>query len=61
MWARDGLITITGGESDYKNDYKFIIKELIELRDKYDLTYIAVITQRRWILARLRRNWVVIW
>lgn len=42
MWARDGLITITGGESDYKNDYKFIIKELIELRDKYDLTYIAV-------------------
>ncbi|HWQ59046.1 MAG TPA: terminase TerL endonuclease subunit [Clostridia bacterium] len=36
-WERMGLITITGGAGDYKNDYHFIVNHLAELRDQYDL------------------------
>lgn len=39
LWAEKELITITGGSSDFKNDYKFIISHLRELRDKYDLKF----------------------
>jgi len=28
QWERDGLILVTGGRSDFKNDYGFIISEL---------------------------------
>lgn len=37
IWKEKGLITVTGGVSEYKNDYKFIIKHLKELIEKYDL------------------------
>lgn len=37
IWERDGLITVTGGTCDYKNDYSFIVKELQELAEAYDL------------------------
>lgn len=37
IWENTGLLTVTGGAGDYKNDYKFIISYLKELRDKYDL------------------------
>lgn len=39
LWEQMGLLTVTGGDADYKNDYKFIIKYLEEIRDKYDLRY----------------------
>lgn len=39
IWEKAGLITVTGGEGDYKNDYKFILSYMRELRDKYDLTF----------------------
>lgn len=39
IWERQGLITITGGQGDFKNDYKFIISHLKELRDRYDLNF----------------------
>lgn len=42
LWAQKELLTITGGETDYKNDYGFIIKSLRELKEKYDLTYTAI-------------------
>lgn len=39
IWENDGLLTVTGGEGDFKNDYKFIISYLRELRDRYDLRF----------------------
>lgn len=39
LWEQMGLITVTGGATDYKNDYKFIVAQLKTLRDEYDLTY----------------------
>ena len=33
------LITVTGGVGDFKNDYKFIIKDLKRLKDEYDLKF----------------------
>ena len=37
IWENNGLLTVTGGLGDFKNDYKFIISYLRELRDRYDL------------------------
>lgn len=42
LWEQMELITVTGGDSDFKNDYKFIVKELQRLRDEYDLTYLGI-------------------
>lgn len=39
VWENQGLLTVTGGKGDFKNDYKFIISHLRELRDKYDLNF----------------------
>lgn len=39
LWEDKGLLTVTGGSGDFKNDYKFIIKHLKELQQKYDLQY----------------------
>lgn len=39
IWENDGLLTVTGGDGDFKNDYKFIISYLRDLRDRYDLTF----------------------
>lgn len=39
LWEQQGLITVTGGSSDYKNDYKFIIKTLKDLQEEYGLTF----------------------
>lgn len=37
LWETENLITVTGGQSTYKNDYKFIIKYLKDIIEKYDL------------------------
>lgn len=37
LWERQGLITVTGGQATFKNDYKFIIKYLKDIIEKYDL------------------------
>lgn len=42
LWEREGLITVTGGQTTYKNDYKFIIKYLKEILEKYDLELQAI-------------------
>ena len=39
LWEQMELITTTGGSSDFKNDYKFIVKMLKEIRDEYELTF----------------------
>ena len=36
------LITVTGGGGDFKNDYKFIIKDLQRVRDEYDFTFLGI-------------------
>lgn len=41
-WANQKLIVITGGESDYKNDYGFIISELVKLREEYDIKLLGI-------------------
>lgn len=42
QWERDGLLTVTGGSSDYKNDYKFIISDLKRLKEEYNLKFSAI-------------------
>ena len=39
IWENQGLLTVTGGSGDYKNDYKYIISHLRELQEAYDLTF----------------------
>ena len=41
-WEHQGLITVTGGMSDYMTDYKFIISHLAEIRSKYGLTFLGI-------------------
>lgn len=42
VWERMELITLTGGETDYKNDYDFIISDLKRLQNEYDLTFTGI-------------------
>lgn len=42
MWEDSGLITVTGGANEYKNDYKFIINHLKDLITEYDLQLKAI-------------------
>lgn len=42
VWEQQELITVTGGQDTYKNDYKFIIKYLKDLIEEYDLDIQAI-------------------
>ena len=42
LWEQMELITATGGSSDFKNDYKFIVKMLKDIRDEYELKYLGI-------------------
>jgi phage terminase large subunit-like protein len=42
LWEQMELITVTGGNGDFKNDYKFIINDLKQLRDEYDLKFLGI-------------------
>ena len=42
LWEQMELITVTGGGGDYKNDYKFIIKDLQRVKEEYDLTFLGI-------------------
>lgn len=37
VWEKKELLTVTGGEMDFKNDYSFIIKELREFVQRFEL------------------------
>lgn len=41
-WEQQGLITVTGGSGDYLNDYKFIIRHLAELRERFGLKFTGI-------------------
>ena len=42
LWEQMELITVTGGQMDFKNDYKFIISHLKRLKEEYDLTFLGI-------------------
>lgn len=42
LWEQKELLTVTGGSGDFKNDYKFIIKQLKELKDEYELEFLGI-------------------
>lgn len=42
VWEQQRLITVTGGQMDYKNDYKFIIRHLKKLIEEYDLKILGI-------------------
>lgn len=42
LWENMELITVTGGSGDFKNDYKFIVKDLQRLKEEYDLTFLGI-------------------
>lgn len=42
LWESMELITVTGGGGDFKNDYKFIIKDLQRIKEEYDLTFLGI-------------------
>jgi phage terminase large subunit-like protein len=42
LWEQMELITTTGGSTDFKNDYKFIVKKLKDIRAEYELKYLGI-------------------
>lgn len=42
LWESMELITVTGGANDYKNDYKFIIKDLKRIKEEYEITFLGI-------------------
>lgn len=42
LWESKELITVTGGWGDFKNDYKFIIKDLKRVKEEYNLTFLGI-------------------
>lgn len=42
LWEQMELITVTGGTMDFKNDYKFIVKYLTDLKEEYELRFLGI-------------------
>lgn len=42
VWEQEELITATGGAESFKNDYKFIIRDLRRMAEEYDLNIRAI-------------------
>ena len=42
VWEKKGLITVTGSEMSFKNDYKFIISEVKEIIEKYEIKLLGI-------------------
>lgn len=42
VWEQAELITVTGGSTDYMNDYTFIIQHLAELKERYELNFLGI-------------------
>jgi phage terminase large subunit-like protein len=42
VWEQAGLITVTGGEASFINDYDFIVSYLKELRDRLGLNFLGI-------------------
>ena len=42
LWEQMELITVTGGAGDFKNDYKFIVKDLKRIKEEYGLNFLGI-------------------
>lgn len=42
VWEQSGLITVTGGSTDFMNDYKFIVSHLTDLRERLGLHFLGI-------------------
>lgn len=42
MWEQMDLITVTGGSQSFMNDYKFIVAQLQELQDRFELNFLGI-------------------
>lgn len=42
LWEQMGLITVTGGSTEFMNDYKFIVAHLRELRERLGLNFLGI-------------------
>lgn len=42
LWEQMGLITVTGGATEFMNDYKFIVSHLKELREQLGLNFLGI-------------------
>jgi len=42
QWERDALIIVTGGRSDYKNDYGFIVSTLRQMVETFELKLLGI-------------------
>lgn len=42
LWESKELITVTGGQGDFKNDFKFILKHLRDLKEEYELEFAGI-------------------
>lgn len=42
LWEGKELITVTGGQGDFKNDFKFLIRHLRNLKEEYGLEFAAI-------------------
>lgn len=42
VWEKDGLITVTGSRSDFKNDYKIIVEHLKRVVEEYGLKIVEI-------------------
>jgi phage terminase large subunit-like protein len=42
LWEQMDLITVTGGAMDFMNDYKFIVSQLAELKERFDLNFLGI-------------------
>jgi phage terminase large subunit-like protein len=42
LWEQMGLITVTGGETSFMNDYEFIIAHLSELKERLGLNFLGI-------------------
>lgn len=42
VWEQEELITATGGAESFKNDYKFIIRDLKRMKEEYNLNIRAI-------------------
>ena len=42
LWEQMELITATGGSMDFMNDYKFIISQLAELKERFNLNFLGI-------------------
>lgn len=41
-WEQQGLITVTGGSTDYMNDYAFILSSLLDLQQRFGLSFMGI-------------------